>query len=236
MDVIPAIDLLGGRCVRLLRGDFGKATEYSDDPLLVARQLVHDGAARIHVVDLDAARDAPDNRALVEAIVREAGVAIEVAGGVRSDGDAQRWLDAGAAFVVIGTMAAEDPAAAADLVRRQPEKICVALDMRGDTVSTHGWEQGAGQSLDALLQMLEDAPVERYIYTDINRDGTLLGPNFDGLHTLMEQTKHDVVLSGGVSSMDDVRRANALGAAGVILGRALYERKISLREALAAAT
>jgi phosphoribosylformimino-5-aminoimidazole carboxamide ribotide isomerase len=236
MDVIPAIDLLGGRCVRLLRGDFGKATEYSDDPLLVARQLVHDGALRIHVVDLDAARDAPDNRALVEAIVREAGAAIEVAGGVRSDGDVQRWLDVGAAFVVIGTMAAEDPAAAADLVRRQPEKICVALDMRGDTVSTHGWEQGAGQSLDGLLEMMEGAPVERYIYTDINRDGTLHGPNFDGLQSLMERTKHEVVLSGGVASMDDVRRANALGAAGVVLGRALYERKISLREALAAAT
>lgn len=236
MDVIPAIDLLGGRCVRLLRGDFGKSTEYSDDPLLVARQLVTDGARRIHVVDLDAARDAPDNRALVEAMVREAGAAIEVAGGVRSESDARRWLDAGAAFVVIGTMAAEEPAAAAELVRRQPGRICVALDMRGDTVSTHGWEQGAGQSLDGLLAMLEDVPVERYIYTDINRDGTMHGPNFDGLQSLMGRTKHHVVLSGGVATMDDVRRANAMGAAGVVLGRALYERKISLREALAAAT
>lgn len=234
--MIPAIDLLGGRCVRLLRGDFGKATEYSDDPLLVARQLVNDGARRIHVVDLDAARDAPDNRAVVELIVREAGASIEVAGGVRSENDARGWLDTGAAFVVIGTMAAEDPEAAAVLVRGQPERICVALDMRGDTVSTHGWEQGAGQSLDGLLAMLEDAPVERYIYTDINRDGTMQGPNFDGLSSLMARTKHRVVLSGGVSSMDDVRRANAMGAAGVILGRALYERKISLREALAAAS
>jgi phosphoribosylformimino-5-aminoimidazole carboxamide ribotide isomerase len=236
LDVIPAIDLLGGRCVRLLRGDFGKATEYSDDPLLVARQLVNDGALRIHVVDLDAARDTPDNRAVVESIVREAGVAIEVAGGVRSERDARRWLDSGAAFVVIGTMAAEEPAAAAALVRQQPEKICVALDMRGDTVSTHGWEQGAGESLDGLLEMLEEAPVERYIYTDVNRDGAMQGPNFDGLGSLMGRTRHGVVLSGGVSSMDDVRRANAMGAAGVILGRALYERKISLREALAAAT
>jgi phosphoribosylformimino-5-aminoimidazole carboxamide ribotide isomerase len=236
VDVIPAIDLLGGRCVRLLRGDFGKATEYSDDPLLVAHQLVNDGARRIHVVDLDAARDAPDNSPVVEAIVKEAGAAIEVAGGVRSEGDVDRWLDAGAAFVVIGTMAAEAPAAAAKLVRRWPEKICVALDMRGDTVSTHGWEQGAGESLDALLAMLEDAPVERYIYTDINRDGAMQGPDFDGLSSLMERTKHRVVLSGGVSSMDDVRRANALGAAGVILGRALYERRLSLKEALAAAT
>ena len=235
MDVIPAIDLLGGRCVRLLRGDFGKATEYSDDPLLVARQLVHDGALRIHVVDLDAARDAPDNRAVVEAIVSQSDVEIEVAGGVRSELDAGRWLDAGAAFVVIGTMAAEDPQAAAELVRRRPDRICVALDMRGDTVSTHGWGQGAVESLDRLLQVLEVEPVDRYIYTDINRDGTLQGPNFDGLSDLMGRTKHGVVLSGGVASMDDVRRANALGAAGVVLGRALYERKISLKEALAAA-
>ena len=168
--------------------------------------------------------------------MREAGASIEVAGGVRSENDARGWLDTGAAFVVIGTMAAEDPEAAAVLVRGQPERICVALDMRGDTVSTHGWEQGAGQSLDGLLAMLEDAPVERYIYTDINRDGTMQGPNFDGLSSLMARTKHPVVLSGGVSSMDDVRRANAMGAAGVILGRALYERKISLREALAAAS
>ena len=158
MRVVPAIDLLGGRCVRLLRGDFDKATEYSDDPLSVAQQFVRDGAKRIHVVDLDAARDESGNRGIVEAIVRETGVDIEVAGGVRSESDAAIWLDLGAAFVVIGTMAAEEPEAAVELIRHQPGKVCVALDMRGDTVSTHGWEKGSGESLDELLGILEDTP------------------------------------------------------------------------------
>jgi phosphoribosylformimino-5-aminoimidazole carboxamide ribotide isomerase len=235
MEVIPAIDLMGGRCVRLLRGDFGKATEYSDDPAAVARQFVKDGARRIHVVDLDAARDEAGNRSIVEAIVSQTGVAVEVAGGIRSEADAVRWLDAGATYVVIGTMAAEDPEAAVELINHQPGHVCVALDMRGDTVSTHGWEKGSGESLEDLLEILDGTPLESYVYTDIGRDGTMLGPNFDALGRLMEMSRHGVILSGGVSSMDDVRRANAMETAGVILGRALYEGKLTLKNALAAA-
>jgi phosphoribosylformimino-5-aminoimidazole carboxamide ribotide isomerase len=235
VEVIPAIDLLDGRCVRLLRGDFGKATEYSDDPAAVATQFVKDGARRIHVVDLDAARDESSNRAIVEAIVSQTGADVEVAGGVRSQADARRWLDAGAAYVVIGTMAAETPEAAIELITDAPGRVCVALDMRGNTVSTHGWEKGSGESLEELLEVLETSPLESYIYTDIGRDGTMLGPNFDALAHLIESTKHRVTLSGGVSSMDDVRRANSMDAAAVILGRALYEGRLSLKEALAAA-
>ncbi len=235
MLVIPAVDLLEGRCVRLLRGDYEKATEYSDDPVSVARQFARGGARRLHVVDLDAARDGVGNREVVEAIVRETGVEVEVAGGVRSEEDAARWFDAGAAAVVIGTLAAEEPGSAVELAAAHPGRVCVALDMRGDTISTHGWEKGGGESMEELLAALEEAPLERLIYTDISRDGALQGPNFDGLADLMKITRHAVVLSGGVSSMEDVRRANASGAAGVILGRALYEGKISLREALAAA-
>lgn len=233
--MIPAIDLMGGRCVRLLRGDFDKAVEYSDDPAAVAGQFVKDGAGRIHVVDLDAARDASGNRAIVEAIVSQTGVEVEVAGGIRSEAEALRWLDAGATLVVIGTMAAERPEAAAELVSHLPGRVCVALDMRGDTVSTHGWKKGSGESLDELLANLEGTPLNRLIYTDIDRDGTMLGPNFDGLAHLLASTRHRVVLSGGVASIDDVRRAGSMGAAGVILGRALYEGKLSLKHALAAA-
>jgi phosphoribosylformimino-5-aminoimidazole carboxamide ribotide isomerase len=235
VEVIPAIDLLDGRCVRLLRGDFGQATQYSDDPAAVARQFVSDGASRIHVVDLDAARDEAGNHQIVEAIVHQTGVEIEVAGGIRSEADAKRWLDAGAAAVVIGTMAAENPTAAAELISHQPGRVCVALDMRGATLSTHGWEKGAGESLEELLAVIDATPLERYIHTDISRDGTMLGPNFEALAQLLEKTLHKVVLSGGVSSMDDVRRANAMEAAGVIVGRALYEGRLSLKEALAAA-
>jgi phosphoribosylformimino-5-aminoimidazole carboxamide ribotide isomerase len=235
MQVIPAIDLLGGRCVRLLRGDYGAATEYSDDPVAVARQFVTDGASRIHVVDLDAARDEAGNHDILAAIVSHTGVDVEVAGGIRSEAEAQRWLDAGAAAVVIGTMAAENPAAAVELIGHQPGRVCVALDMRGATISTHGWEKGSGKSLDDLLEVLDGTPLERYIYTDISRDGTMLGPNFEALAELLGRTQHGVVLSGGVSSMDDVRRANVMETAGVILGRALYEGRLSLKEALAAA-
>jgi phosphoribosylformimino-5-aminoimidazole carboxamide ribotide isomerase len=235
MEIIPAIDLLGGRCVRLLRGDYGTATEYSDDPVAVARQFVGDGASRIHVVDLDAARDEAGNHDIVAAIVSQTGVDVEVAGGIRSEAEAQRWLDAGAAAVVIGTMAAENPAAAVELIGHQPGRVCVALDMRGGAISTHGWMKGSGASLEDLLEVLDGTPLERYIYTDISRDGTMLGPNFEALADLLERTRHRVVLSGGVSSMDDVRRANAMETAGVILGRALYEGRLSLKEALAAA-
>jgi phosphoribosylformimino-5-aminoimidazole carboxamide ribotide isomerase len=233
--VIPAVDLLDGRCVRLLRGDFDKATEYSDDPLSVARQFAEGGARRIHVVDLDAARDGAGNAEAVEAIVREIGVEVEVAGGVRSQGDAAHWFEAGAAVVVIGTLAAEEPAAAAELAERYPGRVCVALDMRRGSVSTHGWEKASGATLEDLLEVLDEAPLESYIYTDIDRDGTMQGPNVEGLVALIKRSRHGVVLSGGVSSMEDVRRANAAGASGVILGRALYEGKLSLGEALAAA-
>jgi phosphoribosylformimino-5-aminoimidazole carboxamide ribotide isomerase len=233
--VIPAVDLLDGRCVRLLRGDFAKATEYSDDPLSVARQFAEGGAHRIHVVDLDAARDGAGNAEAVEAIVREIGVEVEVAGGVRSQADAAHWFEAGAAVVVIGTLAAEEPAAAAELAQRYSGRVCVALDMRRGSVSTHGWEKASGATLEDLLEVLDEAPLESYIYTDIDRDGTMQGPNVEGLVALIKRSRHGVVLSGGVSSMEDVRRANAAGASGVILGRALYEGKLSLSEALAAA-
>jgi phosphoribosylformimino-5-aminoimidazole carboxamide ribotide isomerase len=235
VEVIPAIDLLEGRCVRLLRGDFGTATEYSDDPAAVAAQFVKDGARRVHVVDLDAARDKAGNDAIVEAIVGQGGVDIEVAGGIRSEADARRWLDAGAVSVVIGTLAAEDPAAAVELINQHPGQVSVALDMRGGTLSTHGWGRGSGESLDDLLALLEGTPLQGYIYTDISRDGTLQGPNFEALGRLLGRTSHRVVLSGGISSMDDVRRANSMETAGVIIGRALYEGKLSLKEALAAA-
>jgi phosphoribosylformimino-5-aminoimidazole carboxamide ribotide isomerase len=233
--VIPAVDLLDGRCVRLLRGDFDKATTYSDDPLAVARQFAEGGARRIHVVDLDAARDGSGNAEVVEAIVREIGVEVEVAGGVRSAEDAARWFAAGAAGVVVATLAAEAPAAAAELAGQYSGRVSVALDMRGGRVSTHGWEKAAGATLDDLLEVLEEAPLESYIYTDIERDGTMQGPDLTGLAGLIARSRHAVVLSGGVSSMEDVRRANAAGAAGVILGRALYEGRLSLGEALAAA-
>lgn len=235
MLVIPAVDLLDGRCVRLLRGDFDKATEYSDDPLSIARQFAEGGARRIHVVDLDAARDGAGNAEAVEAIVREIGVEVEVAGGVRSQADAAHWFEAGAAVVAIGTLAAEEPAAVAELAERYPGRVCVAFDMRGGSVSTHGWEKASGATLEDLLEVLDEAPLESYIYTDIDRDGTMQGPNVEGLVALIKRSRHGVVLSGGVSSMEDVRRANAAGAAGVILGRALYEGKLSLGEALAAA-
>jgi phosphoribosylformimino-5-aminoimidazole carboxamide ribotide isomerase len=233
--VIPAVDLLDGRCVRLLRGDFDKATTYSDDPLAVAHQFAQGGARRLHVVDLDAARDGRGNAEVVEAIVRDIGIEVEVAGGVRSEADASRWFDAGAAVVVIGTMAAEEPEDAVALAQRYPGRVCVAFDMRGGSVSTHGWEKEGGLTLKDLLDVLDEAPLEGYIYTDIDRDGTMQGPNVEGLVALIKRSRHPVVLSGGISSMEDVRRANAAGAAGVILGRALYEGKLSLSEALAAA-
>ena len=235
MKVIPAIDLLGGRCVRLLQGDFERATVYSDAPVELVRGFAAAGATRVHVVDLDAARDgAADNAAQVEAVVAATGLEVQVAGGIRDIERARAWFERGAGFVVIGTLAAEDPAAAAAIAESWPGRAYVALDMRGAEVSTHGWTRTGGPSLEALLQALEAAPLAGYVYTDIERDGAMSGGNADGLRRVRGLTSHQVILSGGVTSVEDLRRARDGGADGAIVGRALYEGRLDLGEAIAA--
>ena len=235
MLVIPAIDLLGGRTVRLLRGDYSKVTEYDADPAELLQSFVDAGARRVHLVDLDAARGQGDNREAIGRLVRKGLVDVEVGGGVRSPEAVESLLSAGAAFVVVGTVAAERPGNVAAWAVRWPGRIYVGVDARDGRVATHGWEQSGGLEVADMLDRYRDAPVAGIIYTDIGRDGALQGAATGGLAEVVDRAGHDVVLAGGVTSRADIVAAREAGTAGVIVGKALYEGRLSVTEAIAAA-
>ncbi|MCX7621752.1 MAG: 1-(5-phosphoribosyl)-5-[(5-phosphoribosylamino)methylideneamino]imidazole-4-carboxamide isomerase [Acidimicrobiales bacterium] len=239
VELYPAIDLRGGRCVRLLQGDYAKETVYGDDPVAQARAFAAAGAAWIHVVDLDAARDgAPVNRPVIEAIAAAVEVPVQTGGGVRSEDDAAALCRAGVARVVVGTAALEQP----DLVRRMAERFPVALglDIRGREVAVRGWRERSGRRLEEVLADFAKVAFEAVIVTQIARDGTLKGPDLEGLAATLEATDLPVIASGGVGSLDDLTALAELVApdgrrlAGVIVGRALYEGAFTLTDALAA--
>jgi phosphoribosylformimino-5-aminoimidazole carboxamide ribotide isomerase len=238
MDLYPAIDLLDGRAVRLYQGDYARETVYNNDPVAQAREFAAAGARWIHVVDLDAARSGtPRNRDVIAAICEAVDVPIQTGGGVRSDEAADALFDAGVARVVLGTAALEDP----DLVRRLASRhaVAVGLDARGREVAVRGWEEGSGRDLLDVARGFADAGVEALIVTEIGRDGTLEGPDIEGLGEVLESTELPVIASGGVGTLDDLVALEALRSvgrrlSGVIVGRALYEGAFTLRSALGA--
>ena len=230
MLLFPAIDLRGGRCVRLHQGDFGRETVYGDDPVAVAKEFEAAGASWIHVVDLDAARGQGSNRDIVTAVAAAVGIPVQTGGGVR-DGS---LLDAGVARVVIGSLAVSDRAAAADLIATHPTRVAVGLDHRDGEIRTKGWEQGSGVPLLEALSWSEFIGAAAFIVTNIERDATMAGPDLDGLHAAVEAAAAPVIASGGVGSLDDIRAVRDLGVAGVIVGKALYEGRFTVEEAVAA--
>lgn len=238
-ELYPAIDLRGGRCVRLMQGDFARETVYGDDPVAVARGYEAAGARWVHVVDLDAARTGEQtNLDAVSLVCAGVGCSIEVGGGVRSVEAAQRFLDAGAARVVVGTAAVEDPALVDQLCAAFPGQVAVGLDARGREVSVRGWTESGDAELIELARRFDEVGVAALIVTEIGRDGTMDGPDLDQLAAVLEATLLPVIASGGVGSLDDVRSLVALGdrvrpLAGVIVGRALYEGRFSVEEAVA---
>ncbi|MBM3693964.1 MAG: 1-(5-phosphoribosyl)-5-[(5-phosphoribosylamino)methylideneamino]imidazole-4-carboxamide isomerase [Actinobacteria bacterium] len=244
MDLYPAIDLRGGRCVRLHQGDFAAETVYDDDPVGVARAFAEAGAGWIHVVDLDAARTGePANLAVVEAIVAAVSCAVEVGGGVRSPAAAAALLDVGVDRVIVGTAAVEQPEVVDGLCTRHPGRIAVGLDARGREVAVRGWVAGSGADLLDLARRFEDAGVAALVVTEIARDGTMTGPDLGQLRAVLEVTATPVVASGGVGGLPDLEALAGLtvtgpdGAvrrlAGAIAGRAIYEGRFTVAEALA---
>ena len=237
MDLYPAIDLLDGRAVRLYQGDYARETVYNDDPIAQAKEFAAAGAPWIHVVDLDAARTgAPRNRDVIAAICDAVDVPIQTGGGVRSEAAADALFDLGVTRVVLGTAALEDPELVRLLASRHP--VAVGLDARGREVAVRGWEEGSGQDLLDVARGFADAGVEALIVTEIGRDGTLEGPDLDGLGEVLEATELPVIASGGVGSLADIVALNALRSAGrrlsgAIVGRALYEGEFTLSDALA---
>ncbi|HEY2597239.1 MAG TPA: 1-(5-phosphoribosyl)-5-[(5-phosphoribosylamino)methylideneamino]imidazole-4-carboxamide isomerase [Candidatus Dormibacteraeota bacterium] len=233
MLVIPAIDILGGRCVRLLRGDYAHPTVYSEDPADVATSFAEAGAERIHVVDLDGARGLGDNHAAIEAIVGLSGLKVQVAGGVRTEAQVDKLLDLGADAVVLGTVAVREPRLLERCARKHMSRVLAALDVRDDQPAVHGWTENEPVKMGSLLARWDVLPLAGVIFTSIARDGTMEGPDLKTLARLRAMTSLPILYSGGISSIEDIRKAAAGGAAAVIVGKALYEGRIKLAEALA---
>jgi len=235
VDVIPAIDIRGGRAVRLTEGDFKSETVYGDDPLAIAHRHRQAGAKRVHVVDLDAALGrSANNREIVSRIVAEAGVAVQVAGGVRDEAIAAEWIDAGAAAIVMGTAAIRDPDLFAEAANAHPGKVMGALDLRGGTPQVSGWTASESVELRELLKSWGSLPLAGIILTVVERDGTFAGPDLESLRQTVAATRHKVIYAGGIANLDDVRAVARAGASGVIIGKAIYEGRIDLAAALGA--
>jgi phosphoribosylformimino-5-aminoimidazole carboxamide ribotide isomerase len=235
VDLYPAIDLRGGRCVRLVGGDFAAETVYGEDPVAVARTFQAAGARWIHVVDLDAARTgAPVNRPVVLRIVEAVpGVRVQTGGGVRQPEDAALLLAAGVARVVVGTAAVERPELVADIAGHWPGQVAVGLDHRAGVAQVRGWTEG-GRRLEELIPEVVAAGAAALIVTDIERDGRLSGPDLRGLSALLGQTTVPIIASGGVRTIDDIRALARLPGrlAGVIAGTAIYKGHLDVAEAL----
>ena len=241
MIVIPAIDLRNGRCVRLMQGRKSDVTVYNDDPVQMAKEFAAAGAEMIHVVDLDGAFSETDspNRAVVKRIIEAVDIPIEFGGGIRSIEDAQTLANAGVARIVLGTVAAESPESLKEFVDRCDAKICVGIDARDGRVMSRGWETPTSIDAIELARTVADCGVERIIYTDIARDGALVGPNIEQTLAVVRAANLRVTASGGVSSLDDIKRlrdADDSRLDSVIVGKALYEGKFKLEEAILAAT
>jgi phosphoribosylformimino-5-aminoimidazole carboxamide ribotide isomerase len=238
MDVIPAIDLLGGHCVRLYQGDYSQAEVFNDNPVAVAQDWVAQGAPWLHLVDLDGAKAGkPQNYAAIEAIVQAVSVPVQVGGGLRDRTSVANLLNLGVRRVILGTAAVEDPDLVADLSREFPGQIVVGIDARNGKVATRGWLETSEVEATDLAKRMADLGATAIIYTDIHRDGTLKGPNLEALRQLASAISIPVIASGGVSSLTDVLSLLSLapvGVSGMIVGRAIYTGDVSLKEAVKA--
>ncbi len=235
MILYPAIDIRGGRCVRLIEGDFARETAYDADPSAAARRWVEAGAEWLHVVDLDGAIEgSPINGAAVKRIRAAVDVPMQLGGGLRTLADLENTFAAGIDRAILGTVALRDPELVISAVARWGDRIAVALDARNGRLATDGWLGQTEARAVEVAQKLAKAKVRHFIFTDINRDGTLSGPNLESLGEVVQAVDADVIASGGISSVDDIKAAAKVGSTGAIIGRALYDGRIDLGMAIAA--
>lgn len=238
MDVIPAIDLLEGRCVRLYQGDYAQSQVFDENPVAVAQQWANQGAPRLHLVDLDGAKAGHSvNLAVIEAIVQAVEIPVQVGGGLRDRQSVANLLATGVQSAILGTVAVEQPDLVAELCQEFPGQIIVGIDARNGRVATRGWLETSEVLATDLAQRMAQLGAAAIIYTDIHRDGTLQGPNLEALRELATAIAIPVIASGGVSSVTDLLNLLALepeGVTGAIVGRAIYTGDVSLPEALRA--
>ncbi|MCS5658504.1 MAG: 1-(5-phosphoribosyl)-5-[(5-phosphoribosylamino)methylideneamino]imidazole-4-carboxamide isomerase [Dehalococcoidia bacterium] len=237
MEVIPAIDLRLGLCVRLFQGDYQQETVFSDEPVSVALAWQEQGAPRLHLVDLDgAAGGVPVNLEVITSIIHKLTIPVQIGGGIRDLATAESLLSAGADRVVIGTAAVENPSLVEDLCQKHgSQRVVIAVDAKDGLVAIKGWLESTEVKAQDLVEQMALLGVRRILYTDISRDGTLTEPNFEANADLVRTTDMAVLASGGIATLDHVRRLVDTGAEGAILGRALYTEAFSLREAIAVA-
>jgi phosphoribosylformimino-5-aminoimidazole carboxamide ribotide isomerase len=233
MELIPAIDIRGGRCVRLYQGDYDRETVFADDPAEVAARFHDAGATRLHIVDLDGAREGrPVNTEAIERILKSVGMLVDVGGGIRRLEDAGKYFDLGADAIVLGTAAVKDSHFLAQALDSFKERVIVGIDAKSGLVAVEGWREVSRLSALELAQEMVKLGAESLIYTDIMRDGTLDEPNFAAIKALVESVPAKVIAAGGVSRLEHVLRLAEIGAAGAIAGRAVYTGDIDLKQAL----
>ena len=234
MQVIPAIDLRGGKCVRLYQGDYAQETVYSDDPLETALRWVDMGASTLHIVDLDGARDgSPANLRAVERIASSVNVPLHLGGGIRDMATARAAIDAGVSRIMLGTAAVEDENLIGTLLSEfGAESVIVSVDAKDGRVALRGWTEGSSALATDLVADMAAIGVKRFLYTDISRDGTLTEPNFDGVSALVNQGDIHLIAAGGIATVAHLERLAEIGAEAAIVGRAIYTGDVNLREAI----
>ena len=236
MELIPAIDLKSGRCVRLFQGDFDQETVFSDDPLAMALQWQEQGGHRLHLVDLDGAiQGAPVHLKVISAIVRALDIPVQVGGGIRDLAASDAWLEVGVDRVVIGTAAVRDPEMVQAVCRKHgSDSVVVSVDAKGGVVALQGWKEASTKTVFELAEEMAQIGVVRILYTDIARDGALTGPDFATNARLVNETSLSIQASGGVASVEHIRELVPTGVEGVIVGRAIYTGAVNLSDAVSA--
>ena len=237
MIILPAIDLRGGKAVRLLRGEYDNMTVYGENPVAVAASFAEAGASNLHVVDLDGALSGnTDNMDMIKNIISETKMSVEVGGGIRNEERVYTYLSMGAERVILGTVAAENPAFAEEMVKKYGAHIAVGADVKNGEIATHGWTKTTGTDVHTFMKMMENMGVATVICTDVSRDGALMGTNMELYRELSEKYGIGIIASGGITTVNEVYELAKMNVFGAILGKAIYNGNIDLREAVKAET
>ncbi len=234
MEIIPAIDLRGGKCVRLYQGDYSKETVFSDDPVAMALRWQEAGAGRLHLVDLDGAAEGQlGNASVIGEIANKVEIPVEIGGGIRLIETMERLLEIGVDRMILGTVAVEEPDLVKEACLRFGEKIIVSIDAKDGYVRGRGWVEEGSLTIEEVIRQMESKGVKRFIFTDISRDGTLTEPNFAEIERFLSLTKIPVIAAGGIASVEHLQKLAKIGVEGAITGRAIYTGDIDLKKALA---
>lgn len=231
MIIYPAIDILDGQAVRLLKGNYNEVTVYGK-PKDLSEQWMNSGSNNLHIVDLNGARQSGDNRTSIYEILTQSKTFVQVGGGIRTLNQVVSYLEIGVSQIIIGTMAIKNPDLLQEIVNLYPDHITVGVDAKNGFVAVEGWEEVSSVDAVSWIKKLESQGVKRIVYTDISKDGTLAGPNFEMYKKVLKETSIEVIASGGISVLEDLLRLKEIGVHGVVVGKALYENRFTLEEAL----